>query len=72
MAAKGLGGCAELLLEGRRHTDDGGEQEEGKAERQEGITDRRHVLDDRQRDGDDVGERAQMQEEVGIKAGGRT
>src|SRR6478735_7566963 len=65
----GLGGCSELLLECRRHAHDGGEQEEGKAKRQEGIPDRRHVLDDRQRDGDDVGERAQVQEEVGIKGG---
>ena len=66
-ARRALGRRADFLLELRRHANDGGEQEERQAEGQEGIADRGHVLDDRQRDRDDVAERAQVEQEVGIE-----
>ena len=38
-----------------------------RVEGQERVTDRGHVLDDRQRDRDEVGERSQVEQEVGIQ-----
>ena len=56
-------GFVELL----RAANDRGEQEERQPEHQEHIADRRDVLDDRQRDRDDVRERSEMEQEVGVE-----
>ena len=76
-AADRRGQPGEALANGRellfgqflRLTDDAREQEEGEAGRQERVPDRGHVLDERQRDRDDVGERAQVEQERGIQTG---
>ena len=55
------------LVELLRDADDAGEQEEREAEGQEHVADRGDVPDDRDRDRDDVAERPEMEEEVGVE-----
>ena len=60
-------GFVELL----RAANDRGEQEERETEHEEHVADRSDVLDDREGDRDDVGERPEMEEEVGVERRGQ-